>query len=94
MLADFAHRSSGQPEVFEKRLVLLRVAGLEERVQALFLSIGDAGFVEEGDELIFRDGFHILMICRTQERAGTRKMHCEAVGGSSPMVFCPELISC
>lgn len=59
MLPDLGNHSGRQAKILQKRLVLLRVARFEERVQALFLSIGDAGLVEESDELIFRDGFHI-----------------------------------
>jgi hypothetical protein len=34
------------------------MSGLEQRMQFVLLHIGDAGLVQEGDELVFGDGFH------------------------------------
>lgn len=56
--ADFLNCCGGQAEEFEEALVCVRVTLFEERMEALFLRVGDAGFVEQGDELILGDFLH------------------------------------
>lgn len=84
MGADFLNRSGGQTEKFEKALVRVGVTLFEERVEALFLRVGDAGFVEQGDELVFGDFLHgdLLWLWPAVSHRRRRSVHYEAVDGS------------
>lgn len=65
-VADFPDRRGGQAEKLEEGLVCVRVALFEERVEALSLRVGDARFVQQGDELVLGDRFHrgVFIGCR------------------------------
>ena len=56
--ANFLNGLAGQTEKFEEALMGIGMTLFEERVQALFLRVGDASLVEEGDELVFGDFLH------------------------------------
>jgi hypothetical protein len=58
--ADFLNCLGGQAKELEERLVRVGMTLFEERVQALFLRVGDTRFVEQGDELVFGDILHGL----------------------------------
>jgi hypothetical protein len=58
MYADFLNGCGGNSEEFEETLVRVGMTLFEERMQALFLRVGDANLVEEGDELVFCDFLH------------------------------------
>lgn len=58
MLANCPGRIGRDVQPVQKGLVRLWMAGLKRAMQSLLLRIGDTGFVEDRDELVFGDGVH------------------------------------
>ena len=62
----------------------LRMAGLEDGVEPVLLLIGDAGLVEDGDKLVFGDGYHGGSFCLMGARAAGLRGVTRALWGVKP----------
>lgn len=60
--ADFCYLRSLDAQVFQEGLVSLRMPLLEERMHLFALGFGNPDLSEQGDEVVFGDGFHGLFL--------------------------------